>query len=272
MSVFSQGQYYVRSIGTLLTGLDQPLRTLAMFLGWPELLPAEIRLRHTGWRFKVRSAMDVWIIKETCLDQDYLKAKVALEPHWTVVDIGAGLGDFTVFAAKHCVRGVVHAYEPLPESFALLQHNLQLNGVNNVQSFSLAVSARASLLAPETRDAAAVSTRFVKRANEEGAATASLLQILDALPGGRCDFMKIDCEGCEYDLLLNSPPALLARIDRLSLEYHNHATIYTGLDLASFLKQQGYDVELRANPVHAYLGFLFAQRPSAGRQNRLSNS
>jgi FkbM family methyltransferase len=263
MSVFSRGRYYLRSIGTLLTELNQPLRTVALYLGWPGLFPTQIVLRRSGWRFKVRSAMDIWIIKETCLDQDYLKEIATLEPHWTVVDIGAGLGDFTILAAKQCMQGVVHAYEPLPESFILLQHNLRLNGVDNVRAFSSAVSARASSLAPESRDVAAVSTRFVRRSGIGAAATTSLLQILDALPGGRCDFMKIDCEGCEYDLLLNSPSALLARIDRLILEYHNHATVHNGQELMIHLQKQGYDVQLRANPVHRYLGFLFAQRSSA---------
>ena len=50
-----------------------------------------------------------------------------LQDGWTIIDIGAGLGDFTAYAAQRSPRGRVLAYEPFPESFALLQQNLKLN-------------------------------------------------------------------------------------------------------------------------------------------------
>ena len=52
-----------------------------------------IRLRGSGLQFRVRTAMDVWVIKETCLDRDYEYGMV-LQDNWTIIDIGAGLGDF----------------------------------------------------------------------------------------------------------------------------------------------------------------------------------
>jgi hypothetical protein len=72
--------------------------------------------------------------------------------------------------------------------------------------------------------------------------------------------MKIDCEGCEFDLLLNSPPELLARIDRLTIETHDGYTGQTAEQLAAYLRQQGFTVRQESNPVHDYLGFIFAER------------
>ena len=76
--------------------------------------------------------MDAWIVKETNLDRDYEVHGTAIQDGWIVVDIGAGLGDFTVFAARRTPHGRVFAYEPAPDSVALLEQNLGLNGIRNV--------------------------------------------------------------------------------------------------------------------------------------------
>jgi FkbM family methyltransferase len=262
MSVFSRSWYYATSTLTLLTGFDRPMMTMAVFLGWPGLLPAEVRLRRSGLRFKIRSAMDAWIIKETCLDQEYLWRLGRLEPGWDVVDIGAGLGDFTMLAATQCRDGVVHAYEPLPESHALLSHNVGLNQVENVRIFPAAVSSTGGSLAQEPAgNKEAVSTRFISTSGGENSVeSVTLPAVVNALPDGKCDFMKIDCEGCEYDLLLSSSPDLLRRIDRISLEYHEDVFKNGGNKLEMHLERQGFAVSRRSNPVHAYLGLLYAQR------------
>src|SRR5262245_47231955 len=96
---FSRWWYYLTSIPRLLVGITN----------WPSILgwlmrPAPrgfgvVALRG-GLRFEARSLMDIWVIKETCIDRGYEAAAVPLQPGWTVIDIGAGLGDFTVDAAR----------------------------------------------------------------------------------------------------------------------------------------------------------------------------
>jgi hypothetical protein len=88
----------------------------------------------------------------------------------------------------------------------------------------------------------------------------TLAEILRRLPNGHCHLMKIDCEGCEFDLLLNSPPELLTRIERLTIETHDGYTDDTAEKLALYLRQQGFTVRQKSNPVHNYLGFLYAER------------
>lgn len=51
----------------------------------------------------------------------------------TVVDVGANVGYYTLIAAKIVGdEGRVYAFEPDPESFALLEANVRLNGLTNV--------------------------------------------------------------------------------------------------------------------------------------------
>jgi FkbM family methyltransferase len=218
-----------------------------------------VRLRREGWRFRVREAMDVWVIKETCLDGDYT-SWTRLAPDWRVVDVGAGLGDFTVLAAARCRQGVVHAYEPLATSFELLAHNVALNGMENVHVFQEALGGGGRLRATEEAAGPAVSTVFAAADQDEGVAAVTLADALDRLPGGGCDFLKIDCEGCEYDLLLGSQPETLARVARISAETHESGAGRTAVALADFLAQNGFRVQRRPNPVHDYLAFLYAER------------
>ena len=265
MKQISRLWYYATSIVTLLTRFERPFQILAIFLGRPGSVPAEIQVKKGGYRFKIREAMDAWVIKETCVDHDYL-SPADFQPHWTVVDIGAGLGDFTVFAAKQCPDGVVFAYEPLEESFQLLQHNLALNQITHVKIFQQATASSSGSMTAAHEPGKAVSTRFVAETAGIGAKEGlipviSLAEILNRLPDGRCHLLKVDCEGCEFDLLMNSPPELLAQVERLSVETHDGYTGRSAVQLADYLKQQGFTVQLRANPVHAYLSFLYAERP-----------
>jgi FkbM family methyltransferase len=260
MKPISKMAYYAVSIVTLLTRFERPFQILAIFLG-QKRLPAEVKLRRSGLRFSVREAMDVWVIKETCVDADYLPPG-GFQPDWQVVDIGAGLGDFSVFAAVNCPAGMVYAYEPLGRSFELLKHNLGLNQVRNVEAYQQATAAVGGTMLAVLEETEAVSTRFV---SQEGDRTATipaitLGEILERLPDGRCDLMKIDCEGCEFDLLLNSPPELLERIERLTIETHDDFTDFSANQLAVYLRECGFEVHQKGNPVHSYLGFIYAER------------
>ena len=157
----SKYSYYLTSILTVVRAFKRPWQIIGIFLGFPGSLPAEVELRGTGWRFAVRSKLDVWVIKETCIDQDYLRG-IEIDPSWSIVDIGAGLGDFTVLAASACPDGLVHAYEPHSQSFDLLKHNLTLNQIDRVACYNEAAGVAAQRLRPEHEGGDAVSTSFVK--------------------------------------------------------------------------------------------------------------
>ncbi|WP_197097623.1 FkbM family methyltransferase [Pelagovum pacificum] len=242
---------------TLLTGLRAPLSTIALFLVPSRVVPTTITLRRTGLSFEVREPMDAWVVKETCLDRDYFRDFAEPAPDWRILDIGAGLGDFTVLAASLAPDGVVHAYEPFADSFALLGRNLRRNGITTATIHNEAAAARDGTRALLPGRARAGMQVF---GPGEGIEATSLARILDRLPGRRCDFMKIDCEGGEFDLILNGADQL-HRVDRIALEYHEALTNHTSDELIACLRSEGFVVRRARNPVHANTGFLFAERP-----------
>jgi len=259
--------YYLASFPTLFFGIQNRREMLGAFFSRERTRPFTIRLRPDGMRFEVRGAMDIWIIKETCLDREYERAGVPLEDGWTIIDIGAGLGDFTVYAAKDRPRSRVFAYEPFPGSFTLLETNIKANGLQNVRIFPLAVGARAG---PMTLDVSATdAVLFSTARTSEGRARKSLTvmgttldQLFDGLRLDRCDFMKIDCEGGEFDVLFHASRRTLERIDRVCLEYHDGFTAYNHSELATFLAARGFSVELHPNKIDRRLGLLYASRLS----------
>ena len=252
----SKWTYYMSSIPTLITGVKNPFTVL---WGVVRRQPFELRLRN-GLKFRVRTLMDVWIIKETCLDRDYEVHGLPVQPGWTVIDVGAGLGDFTLFAARKARGGRVYAFEPFPESYALLRDNIRLNGIANVDPFPVAVNATGEPLYLQTQTGVAV--RHATRAEGgEGAQTVKGMALADILAKtGRCDVLKMDCEGGEYDILLGSGADTLSLIQAIVMEYHDEVTPWSHHDLVRHLEACGFTTEATPNPVHPENGFLYAHR------------
>jgi FkbM family methyltransferase len=59
-------------------------------------------------------------------DKLYFQEGVSISPDDIVFDVGANIGVFTLFAAKQGAQ--VYAYEPIPQTFEVLQHNIHLHG------------------------------------------------------------------------------------------------------------------------------------------------
>ena len=267
---FSRWRYYLSSIPTLLLQIRNWPTVLALFLGLPVRRPFTIELRRGG-RYRARSKMDVWIIKKTCSGRDYERGADPVHDGWTVVDIGAGAGDFAISVALRGPRSRVFAFEPWTESYDLMRENLALNGLSNVQPFAEAVAGKRGELVLSTPTGIEGQHRTSDAAESTAAATAAaetsesvrvpavpLAEVFDRSGIAVCDFLKIDCEGGEYDILFHAGDEALARIRHIAMEYHDGVTPWSHRDLVSFLESHGFDTRRRPSPAHANLGFLFA--------------
>lgn len=254
----SKWAYYTRSIPLLLGGVKNwTSLPIALLSGRGRVV------RLADLAFLYRDAMDVWAIKETCLDDHYRAAGLAPRPGDVVVDIGGGLGDFALMVGRRHPQARVLAFEPFPESAALFRRNQALNRVANVTLFEQAVAGADGELSL-TISARASVQHSTARAPAEGAtiavATRSLAAVFAEHAVERCAMLKLDCEGAEFEILLGLDEAALARIERISLEYHDGVTAHSHRDLAAFLAGAGFRVEIQPSPVHDHLGYLYAQR------------
>ncbi len=256
--------YYLFSIWELLTGIENPWLIIKIFAGRAGTAVNTVRLRRTKLSFKVRGAMDVWSIKETFLDRFYERCGFVIQTGWTVIDVGAGLGDFSLFAAQ--VSGTrILAFEPFPESFNLLTNNASLNKAGNITLFSEAVGAEHGPLLLDLAGGEPLQFRsrnapVTQPENQIAVKARSLSNIIQHTGQGGCDLLKMDCEGAEYDILMKSSPEVLGKIRRIVMEYHDGVTSHSHDDLIRFLRSQGYTVQAFDNPVHKNIGYLSAER------------
>lgn len=246
---------------TLVYGLQNIFVLLRLLIASGKL--TEIKLKN-GLRFYVRNLMDLWIIKETCLNRDYEKNSIMVEDGWTVIDIGAGLGDFAIDVAVRNPNTKVIAVEPFLHSFEMLKANIELNGVDNVEPVFIALSSEAGVGMLYQTGEAVQHTTTVKSVlgsiEAQEIRFETLPNLLIQLGIERCNYLKIDCEGCEFDLLLQSSEATLKAIDHICLEYHNGFTDKSHHDLINHLEKNRFKIRVTPNPVHGYLGFLYAWR------------
>jgi FkbM family methyltransferase len=258
--------YYLASIFELIYHVRPLATVLRVFLRASQPGEKVISLPHQGVSFKVRGAMDIWSVKETFLDRFYERFGTPLGAGWIIVDIGGGIGDFTTYAARAHASNTVHAFEPTPESFELLQENLKRNRALNARGYAQAIWSEEGTLYIDTT--VGEPGQFISHA--EGSAstgTASipvpsitLAQAFQRLGINHCDLLKMDCEGAEYAILFNSPPEALEKVQRIVMEYHDDVTQFTHAHLARFLVEKGFNVQSTPNFVHKTLGYLYASR------------
>lgn len=177
-----------------------------------------------------------------------------------VVDVGAHVGAFAVYAAR--VPGAtVHAFEPSPSAFQVLQENIENNQLNNVHLHNQAVGGARSQRFLHVSDVAPLTTLYA----EETAARPTEIECvpLDAVLGqmgdAPCDILKMNCEGAEYEILAGASEATLQRIQEIRMEYH---TLPDGKDhrwLRTFLEERGFAI-VYLRPEGPKGGFLWARR------------
>ena len=257
--------YYISSIPTLLTGIKNLPTVIAALLNRRAHKTFIVELRD-GTRYYVRSPMDVWVLKEACLDHQYEQFSVPIQDGWVVLDIGAGLGDFAVSVAHAHPHCVVYAYEPFPESFQLLQKNLQLNQIQNVKAAPCAIGGQAGttqlqLITPEAVQHSTASAGGHERSGIT-VDSITLAQVFSEQKIDHIDYVKMDCEGAEYETFFNASPATLAKIKHICLEHHDGVTPYSHLDLIRFFEQNGFQAKRIPNPVHRDLGLVYAVNPT----------
>ena len=268
MKALRTAGYYLKSI------LEMTVNFKNMLCLWPTFLtqrPGKIRmvqLRRPPLRIKVRGRMDIWSVKETFLDQFYTLYGEAIMDGWTIVDVGAGVGDFSLYAGYGRPKAVVYALEPFEESYRLFMENLTLNAVDNVVTFQLALWGQSGDLALDLSggEPLQISSQGIGQTPDfTGLDVVQALSLHDFLKSeriDRVDLMKMDCEGAEYEILMQAPREVHEKIDRVIMEYHDLSKVKNHQVLTAFFEELGYHVRCVENKVHEDIGYLFAARIS----------
>jgi FkbM family methyltransferase len=176
-----------------------------------------------------------------------------------VLDIGMANGDSSIFFAQHGAR-LVLGLEPIPESVELARENVRLNGLEGrvvplhaalnatLGKISIRVSSRAPNRSSVAPDDARTATAWDTSVEVE---TLSIPELIQRYHLERIDYVKMDCEGCEYSVVRGLPPEAFGVVRRWEMEFHNGPQ-----DLPTLLERHGFRVVVEGGT----LGYLRADR------------
>lgn len=171
--------------------------------------------------FKTRhNSLDAFVLYEIWRYKSYGEAEIGKDD--VVVDIGANIGGYAVLAAKSGAK--VFAYEPVPETYQLLSKNIAINNCHTIKSYNVALgSKKGELILNVDSQAAGLDSIYQTFLSSEKIKVPSidLHEIFVQNRLKRIDVLKIDVEGAEYDILLNSSQADLQKIRTIIIEYHD---------------------------------------------------
>lgn len=167
-----------------------------------------------------------------------------------VVDIGAHIGRYTITSSKRVgPTGKVIAIEAAPDNFDMLNRNVQLNRLDNVVLLNCAAySTQTTLkLYEPSADGSIYNTIMPCRAGHNGnyvkVNASTLDSILDANGLRKVDWIKIDVEGAEFEVLKGSVNTLANNKDlALLIEVHDILDNNHYSNIANFLDSYGYKV------------------------------
>lgn len=169
------------------------------------------------------------IIRHRSYEPDVVKIfKENVRPGDVVFDIGANEGYFAALAASLVGReGLVVAVEPQSRLYDILSINLTLNAVGRTSVYAAAVDAESgnslnlSLTPLSNTGASSIVRQYRWSRATELVQTVSMEDIFKREELSSIDFIKIDVEGFEYEVI-NSLESLLKRkcVRKMLVDYH----------------------------------------------------
>ena len=200
-----------------------------------------------------------FIFKDIFLHRAYAPAQLLrhLPRDPVVLDLGANAGFFSLFALHVRPQARVLSFEPMPANYRLLQKNHALQRNRNWSIFHEAVSDQSGSawlqfpdeLQPSTT-ASLLKSESTSPGNRVKVKTRTLEEILGSETSGKCDWLKIDVEGYEYDILYHLPERIFRKIRTMAIEadpVDNHRK--QKMALASFLEEMNFSVLLADDAV-----------------------
>ncbi len=253
-------KYFVSSFQ--LIGLIENWYTIPLgVLGLIDFRKGLVLKLKNGTKFKCRHFMDAWTIKEVFASNDY-KIKPSSH-HMTIIDVGANIGSFSVLAALNIPNAKILSFEPLRGAFQQLKENILINDLGKqIIPKKMAVYKEEKAIKIYDSGKSGLSSIYRTRNEKkfELVKSTTLEKIFKKNKIKTCDYLKIDCEGAEYDILSSCPKDIFKRIKTISLEFHEMIPEQNHHSLIKTLKDNSFRVSHKYNDIELNIGYIYAKR------------
>lgn len=216
-----------------------------------------------GLKFIVRArTMDKSVLKEVWIKNIYDKYNIKVEKGDTVIDIGAHIGIFSIYASEISQTGKVYAFEPFIENYKRLENHKIINKKENLFTYNLGVSDKEGIqtlyLSPDNNTGG--HSLHLKTQSEKKIEIHSirLMDFCNKEKINRIDFLKMDCEGAEFDILM-SDEHILQKVNKIIMECHpfNDNSV---LNMIQLLERNGFKVLSDSNNDTTGVTMLYARK------------
>ena len=159
-----------------------------------------------------------------------------------IIDCGANCGLSVIYFKKRFPNASIAAVEADPFVFEVLRKNLKCRNLGDVELFQRAVTNSSGLMVDFHLEGADGGRVHRLRNSSQTVAVQTIK--LDDLIDGPVDFLKMDVEGAEVEVLGGC--AKLNQVNQLFVEYHSFADRPQDLDLLlGILKRHGFRYYLK---------------------------
>ena len=220
-------------------------------------------------KLNLKSEADESVFHEIFVDRDYMVVDdVVSEASGIILDIGAHIGLFSMYARGLNDNVKIFAYEPAPENFAAMKSHLKDNKIDGVVAKNVAVTGgdgEAILFLNEDSHNHSIWNLFGDdKLKQVKVPTVSMSKIFErdlAKQGVEfCDLVKMDCEGAEFEILEAMEEGVFKKIGAFYIEYHEYLDGKKHENLVDTLQGNGLKTRVTKSRYDNKLGFIFAYR------------
>lgn len=153
-------------------------------------------------------------VKEIFIENEYESLKVKDK---IVLDIGANVGDTSILFSRLGAKKVI-ALEPQLEFFNRCKKNVELNNlVEKIEIFNAGLDdEHGFFIINEKED----SKQFSFKNTDKGIKIPKMT-LDEIIPNEKNLILKLDCELCEYKIILNTKEQYLQRFETILIEFHD---------------------------------------------------
>jgi len=231
--------------------------------GWPRLVADCMGQRRRPYRCVISGGAscdmrpgtsDWWIFLEVFVFENYRRAEKDIRQAKIIVDIGANVGFFALYASYLNPQVAIHAFEPFPKNANQLKNNLLLNSNCRIHFHPEAVSdktgAAALYFTPGIDSGCSLSQ---PKSQSCSVNVVSINDLFNLCGVEKIDLLKLDCEGSELGILSAISREQLSKIRSVIMEYHDLAEVES---LQRILFDSGFKCELfpQINTLYASQG------------------
>ncbi len=203
------------------------------------------------------------IYNEVIVKQEYFQHGLSVANARCVIDVGANIGIFTMAVKRKTPRAVIYAFEPIQDTFQILEKNVHSTGCSDIHLYNVAIGsqdhtekvftffpnmpgnstarpalkdnqkqAMAQLLGKATSD-------FLHQSETRTVQVRTLSSIIRDQEITNVDFLKIDVEGSEISVLEGIEEAHWSIFRQVAIEAHSAALQEQACEI---LVQHGFEV------------------------------